>query len=92
MFRAAPSAIAPVHVSSLSPTHLSLILADIVYEALSEMLLSLSRHSVLWAVFVIVSMAVTAVVLYVFWDLVGRVVTLVRSLGRSGGISSNRSG
>ena len=54
-----------------------------MYQALTEFLLELSRHSVLWAVCVIATMAVTAVVLYAFWDLVGRGVSLARPRGRS---------
>ena len=54
-----------------------------MYQALSEFLLELSRHRILWAVCVIAAMAVTAVTLYVFWDLVARGVALVRPRGRS---------
>ncbi len=54
-----------------------------MYQALSEFLLELSRHRILWAVCVIAAMAVTAVTLYVFWDLVARGVGLVRPRGRS---------
>ena len=54
-----------------------------MYEAFSEFLLELSRHRVLWAVCVIAAMAVTAVVLYFFWDLVARGVALARPRGRS---------
>lgn len=43
-----------------------------MYEGLSEILASLSGNPVLWAVAVIAAMAVTAVALYGFWDLVGR--------------------
>ncbi len=49
-----------------------------MYQALSEFLLELSRHRILWAVCVIAAMAVTAVTLYVFWDLVARGVALAR--------------
>ena len=54
-----------------------------MYQALSEFLLELSRHKILWAVCVIAAMAVTAVVLYFFWDLVARGVALARPRGRS---------
>lgn len=54
-----------------------------MYQAFSEFLLELSRHKILWAVCVIAAMAVTAVVLYFFWDLVGRGVALARPRGRS---------
>ncbi len=54
-----------------------------MYEALSEFLVRLSGSTVLWAVCVIAAMAVTAVALYVFWDLVGRGVSLVRPGGRN---------
>ena len=54
-----------------------------MYQALSEFLLELSRHRILWAVCVIAAMAVTAVTLYVFWDLVARGVALARPRGRS---------
>ncbi len=54
-----------------------------MYQALSEFLLELSRHRVLWAVCVIAAMAVTAVSLYVFWDLVARGVALARPRGRT---------
>ena len=53
-----------------------------MYEAFSEFLVRLSGNTVLWAVFVIAAMAVTAVALYIFWDLVGRGVSLVRPGGR----------
>ena len=43
----------------------------------SEILVELRSYTVLWAVLVIVAMAVTAVVLYVFWDLVGRGISLM---------------
>lgn len=46
-------------------------------EVFSEFLLALSDKTVLWAVTVIAAMAVTAVLLYVFWDLVGRGISLV---------------
>ena len=61
-----------------------------MYQAFTEFLLELSRHTILWAVCVIAAMAVTAVVLYFFWDLVGRGVALARPRGRSPG--HNRSG
>ena len=44
---------------------------------LLEILNVLRTYSVLWSVVVIAAMAVTAVVLYVFWDLVGRGISLV---------------
>ena len=44
---------------------------------ISEILVDLRSHTVLWAVLVIVAMAVTAVVLYVFWDLVGRGISII---------------
>ena len=53
-----------------------------MYEAFSEFLVRLSGQGALWSVCVILTMAVTAVVLYVFWDLVGRGVSLVRPGGR----------
>ncbi len=61
-----------------------------MYQALIEFLLELSRHKILWAVCVIAAMAVTAVVLYFFWDLVGRGVALARPRRRSP--ADNRSG
>ena len=61
-----------------------------MYQALSEFLLELSRHKILWAVCVIFAMAFTAVALYVFWDLVARAVALARPRGRSA--ADNRSG
>ncbi len=54
-----------------------------MYEAFSEFLVRLSGQGALWAVSVILAMAVTAVALYVFWDLVGRGVSLVRRGGRN---------
>ena len=56
-------------------------------EVFSEFLLALSDKTVLWAVTVIAAMAVTAVFLYVFWDLIGRgisLVTRVLNVGRDG--------
>ena len=44
---------------------------------LLEILNVLRGYSVVWAVAVIAAMAVTAVALYVFWDLVGRGISLV---------------
>ena len=44
---------------------------------LLEILNVLRGYSVVWAVVVIAAMAVTAVALYVFWDLVGRGISLV---------------
>ena len=46
-------------------------------EVFSEFLLALSDKTVLWAVTVIAAMAITAVLLYAFWDLVGRGISLV---------------
>ncbi len=63
-----------------------------MYQALSDFLLELSRHKILWAVCVIAAMAVTAVVLYVFWDLVGRGVALARPRGRSSADNRSRRG
>ena len=54
-----------------------------MYQAFAEILLELSRHKILWAVCVIAAMAITAVILYLFWDLVGRAVALLRPRGRS---------
>ncbi len=53
-----------------------------MYEAFSEFLARLSGQGALWAVSVILAMAITAVALYVFWDLVGRGISLVRPGGR----------
>lgn len=53
----------------------------------SEIIVDLRSYAVLWAVVVIAAMAVTAVVLYVFWDLVGRGISLVAralNIGQSG--------
>ena len=44
---------------------------------ISEILIELRNHTVLWAIIVIAAMAFTAIVLYVFWDLVGRGISLV---------------
>ena len=63
-----------------------------MYQALSEFLLELSRHKILWAVCVIAAMAVTAVLLYVFWDLVARGVALARPRGRSPADGRSRRG
>lgn len=63
-----------------------------MYQALSEFLLELSRHKILWAVCVIAAMAITAVVLYFFWDLVARGVALVRPRGRSSADNQSRRG
>ena len=43
----------------------------------SEILVALRSYAVLWAIVVIAAMAVTAVILYAFWDLVGRGISLV---------------
>lgn len=57
-----------------------------MYQTFGEFLLRLSAHSELWAVVVIAMMAVTAVALYLFWDVVGRAVSLGARLwnGRTG--------
>lgn len=54
---------------------------------IAEILIELRDHTVLWAILVIAAMAVTAIVLYVFWDLVGRGISLVArvlSVGQPG--------
>ena len=54
---------------------------------IAEILIELKNHTVLWAIIVIAAMAVTAVVLYVFWDLVGRGISLAArafNIGRPG--------
>ena len=56
-------------------------------EVFSEFLLALSGRGVLWSVAVIATMAVTATLLYVFWDLVGRGISLAAraiNVGRDG--------
>ena len=63
-----------------------------MYQAFTEFLLELSRNRILWAVCVIAAMAVTAVVLYFFWDLVGRGVALARLGGRSPANNRSRRG
>ncbi len=63
-----------------------------MYQAFTEFLLELSRNRILWAVCVIAAMAVTAVVLYFFWDLVGRGVALARPRGRSPADNRSRRG
>ena len=62
-----------------------------MYQTFGEFLLRLSAHSELWAVFVIGMMAVTAVLLYLFWDVVGRGVSLGARLwnGRRYGQAGN---
>ncbi len=50
----------------------------------SEFLVTLSGETVLWAVAVIAAMAVTAAFLYVFWDLVGRGISLAARALNSG--------
>ncbi len=45
-------------------------------QAISDFLVRLSGNSGLWAISVVASMAVTAVTLYLFWDLVARAVSL----------------
>lgn len=47
-----------------------------MYQSFGEFLLLWSARPELWAVSVIALMAVTAVALYFFWDLVGRAVSL----------------
>ncbi len=49
-----------------------------------EILTVLRSHTILWAVVVIAAMAVTAVVLYFFWDLVGRGISLVARVVNGG--------
>ena len=49
-----------------------------------EILLELRSYAVLWAVVVIAAMAVTAVALYVFWDLVGRGISLIARMLNAG--------
>jgi len=44
--------------------------------ALWEIVFTLKGYPVLWALAVIAAMAVTAVVLYIFWDLVGRIISV----------------
>ena len=44
---------------------------------IAEFLVMLSGLTVVWAVSVCAAMAVTAVILYFFWDLVGRGISLV---------------
>ena len=51
----------------------------------TDFLLMLRDHTVLWAIAVIASMAITAVVLYFFWDLVGRAISLVSRALNLGG-------
>lgn len=50
----------------------------------SETLIVLRSYSILWAVVVIAAMAVTAVALYVFWDLVGRGISLIARVVNGG--------
>ena len=53
--------------------------------AFGEILVTLREYTVLWAIVVIATMAITAVILYVFWDLVGRVISLTaRALNGAG--------
>jgi hypothetical protein len=47
-----------------------------MYLALSDFLVALSANAGVWAISVVAAMAVTAVALFIFWDLVGRVVSL----------------
>lgn len=56
-----------------------------MYEAFSQFLVNLRDYTLLWAVAVILAMAVTAVALYFFWDFVGRGVSLARSGSRARG-------
>ena len=55
-----------------------------MYEAFVEFLVRLSGTGALWSISVILAMAITAVALYFFWDLVGRAVALVRPGRRAG--------
>ena len=50
----------------------------------AEILVELGSYAVLWAVVVIAVMAVTALALYVFWDLVGRGISLVARMVNAG--------
>ena len=59
-----------------------------MYMALTEFLATLSLNAGVWAISVVASMAVTAVVLYFFWDLVWRAVSAV---GRAYGSSRHNS-
>ena len=55
--------------------------------ALWEIAVTLKGYPVLWAVAVIAAMAATAVILYIFWDLGGTVISLaarVLNTGRPG--------
>ncbi len=47
-----------------------------MYLILTDFLVALSGNAGIWAVSVVALMAVTAVGLFVFWDLVGRAVSL----------------
>ena len=51
---------------------------------ISEILVALQSYTVLWAILVIAAMAITAVVLYGFWDLVGRGISLVARMLNGG--------
>ena len=51
---------------------------------LSEIFIVLRSNPVLWAVAMIAAMAVTAMALYVFWDLVGRGISLVANVFNAG--------
>ncbi len=58
-----------------------------MFQAVLDSLVSLSGYPVLWALAMVVGMAVTAAALYLFWDLVWRGVSL---LGRAGGARRRR--
>ena len=62
-----------------SPTHCGgacAILVD-MYEALSNFLISLSEHRLLWAFFVLGTMIVSSLTLYGFWEMVLRIPRLL---------------
>ena len=51
---------------------------------ISEILVELRSYTVLWAILVIAAMAVTAVALYAFWDLVGRIISAIARILNAG--------
>lgn len=56
-----------------------------MYQALLQLLLQLSdARPELWSLSVIILMAITAVALYFFWDLVARAVTLAARIWNRG--------
>ena len=56
-----------------------------MYQALLQLLLQLSdARPELWSLSVIIMMAITAVALYFFWDLVARAVTLAARIWNRG--------